>query len=105
MLRGENSIRVNDNNTVTIDARTVAKQSVNTIGVTIYLQRWNVQQGSWSDVAYLGNYTATNNSFVLQILSAYVASGYHYRLRTVHYVNHNGVHDSGVNYSGPVYVQ
>jgi hypothetical protein len=78
---------------VTVQATTVASQTVDSIGVIFYVQKWN--GSSWENVG-AGSTTGKNNDSVYyNSFSKSVTAGYYYRARTVHWVIHNGAYEEG----------
>lgn len=85
---------------LTITGDTMAKQSVDEISVTIYLQYWNGLE--WADIGGPWRYTDWNTSYVGGGLDINAQLGYWYRSRCVHVVEHNGTYESGDSISGSV---
>lgn len=63
---------------VTVSGSTSAYQAVDSIKLTLYLQR--LQNGSWSHVATLGTKSASNAYYVSNSRTYSVAHGYYYRV-------------------------
>jgi hypothetical protein len=97
--QGDNSIVNNGNQTITINVTTIAKQTVNSIGATIFFDWWN--GSSWVEL----NSTLISDANK-KIFGGYATfsapAGYYYRARTVHWVNHNGVFEQGVRVTATV---
>jgi hypothetical protein len=88
--------------TVKVNGYTESYSSVDTIGVKIYLQTWT--DGMWADVAYVGEFKKTNASYTSGSGEYPVTKGNYYRVKGVHYVNHDG-NTEQVNYiSSYVYI-
>lgn len=85
---------------VNISASTTATMTVNTIGVKIYLQKWDGTNWNADGTPYTGS-NSNASSYTANVSKTTVA-GYYYRIRTVHYVTHSGVTEQGELYSGSV---
>jgi hypothetical protein len=93
LLDGTNMISKYDSSTVRLEGTTYAKQVVESIGITFYLQKWN--GSSWEDVGSGSTYSASNNDIFDKTIYRSAESGYYYRARTIHWVSHNGVYEQG----------
>ncbi|CAM3636843.1 hypothetical protein [Marinicrinis lubricantis] len=94
---GHVSLKDNGNQTFTIHVVTEAKQDVSAIGATVYLQKWTGTE--WINRS-VKTVSTTNDWIFSGDLTANVESGYYYRVRVIHYVNHNGTYESGETVSG-----
>lgn len=76
---------------------TSGKVRVDSIGVTFYLQRWTGTQ--WTTVGSGETASGTNRNVHAGSFSRSTTAGYYYRIKTVHWVNHNGVYEEGEKYT------
>jgi len=100
---GSNGISDNGNKSVDTQATTLAKQSVSYVGATFYLERWTGEQ--WISVGNPVSNYSTNKSYHSNGVTFSAMSGFYYRVRTVHWVNHGSTQESGEVVSGYVLVQ
>lgn len=98
--QGSATIKDNKNRTVTINVITEAKSNVNTIGGTVYLQKWT--GSAWVNVGTGTTISGSNRSRFVGEVQKSVESGYYYRARVVHYVNHGSVHEQGESTTGSI---
>jgi len=92
--QGDSTIIDKGNRTAQINVTTIAKQTVASIGATIYLEKWTGT--AWITVSTTPASISENNTSYFDgyaIMST--ASGYYYRARTLHWVSHNGVYEQG----------
>ncbi|WP_169088574.1 hypothetical protein [Paenibacillus sp. PL91] len=101
--QGDVSIRDNSNQTATITVTTVAKQSVQKIGATVYLQKWTGTE--WIDVGSATTLSGDNKSYFSNSVTKTTTSGYYFRTRTLHWINHSGVYEQGELISGHILVK
>lgn len=81
---------------------TLAKQEVTRIDVNITLQQY--KNGQWVDL-WSGSSIRFGADYVdIDRVARNVPSGYYYRLRGEHYVNHNGVTEIDYSYTGAIYL-
>jgi hypothetical protein len=90
--QGDSNILDKGNQTAEVSVSTTAKQTVASIGATIYLEKWTgtvwIQVGSQT--------ISASNKMLFNGYSIFnTISGYYYRARTVHWVSHNGVYEQG----------
>ncbi|MBO9599411.1 MAG: hypothetical protein J7559_16510 [Cohnella sp.] len=83
-------------------ANTSANQSVDSIGVTIYVQKWNGT--SWENFGAGNTLGGNDTAYYSNAVSKTVTPGYYYRTRSIHWVIENGVYEQGENVSGSVLV-
>ncbi len=83
-------------------ANTSANQNVDSIGVTIYVQKWD--GSSWGNFGSGSTLGGNNTGFYSNAVSIAVTPGYYYRTRAIHWVIENGVYEQGENVSGSVLV-
>lgn len=83
----------NGDQTVEIKVSTVAKQTVESIGASIYLERWT--GSTWLQVGNPAHLSATKRMMFSGHTTFNVVSGYYYRARTVHWTSHDGVYEQG----------
>lgn len=87
---------------VTVSANTTAVVNADSIGVTIYVQKWTGT--AWETVGS-GNTMGGNNSTSYSVnFPKSVTSGYYYRARTIHWVIENGTYEEGERISSTVLV-
>ena len=77
---------------VTVTGSTSAYQTVDTIKVTLYLQR--LESGSWVTIATLGPKSKYNANYVSNSKTYSVARGYYYRVTGGHTVIENGTSEA-----------
>lgn len=93
LLDGTNLISRYDTGIVRLEGTTYAKQIVDSIGVTFYLQKWN--GSSWEDVGTGTTYNTSNQDIYDKTIYRNAEVGYYYRARTIHWISHNGVYEQG----------
>lgn len=103
LISGTCTIRATDNR-LTITGSTRAAIAVDTIAVTLWLQRWDSTNSKWVDVAYLGETKVGKQKRVEAGKQVTVAKGYYYRTRAHHYVNHKGTIEQLQSFSGYIYL-
>lgn len=81
LMNWGSSISNAGNGTVDIYGYTQTYFSVNTVKVTVYLQKWTGSQ--WVDITGITN-SGSNTSYVSASQNIAVTSGYYYRVRAVH---------------------
>ncbi|MFC5470711.1 hypothetical protein ACFPPD_18650 [Cohnella suwonensis] len=86
--------------TLTASAATYATQTVDTIGITFYLQKWNGT--SWDTVSAGTMKSATSRNSYSTAMSYSLTAGYYYRARTVHWVMNGAVYEEGTRTSNSV---
>ncbi|WP_143089075.1 DUF6147 family protein [Paenibacillus sp. UNC496MF] len=97
--QGDSNTLDRGNENAEIDVSTIAKQTVASIGVNIYLEKW-----TGSEWVQIGSSTVSASNKM--IMSGYaifrITTGYYYRARTVHWVNHNGTYEQGERYTNTI---
>ncbi|MFC5648737.1 hypothetical protein ACFPYJ_06265 [Paenibacillus solisilvae] len=97
--QGDSNTLDKGNETAEIDVSTIAKQTVASIGVNIYLEKW-----TGSEWVQIGSTSVSASKKI--IMSGYaifgITTGYYYRARTVHWVSHNGVYEQGERYTNTI---
>ena len=91
--QGESNTLDKGNQTAEITVTTVAKQTVASIGATIYLEKWT--GSAWVQVGTPAQLSSSNKMQFNGYAVYGIVSGYYYRARTVHWVSHNGVYEQG----------
>lgn len=91
--QGDSSIVDNGDQTVTINVSTVAKQTVASIGASIYLEKWS--GSAWVQIGSPAHLSASNKMMFSGYATFNVVSGYYYRARTVHWTSHGGIYEQG----------
>jgi hypothetical protein len=94
---GVNKIAQGSSGQAKITATTYASQTVNSIGITFYLQKWNGY--SWEYVDSGVDYSASNRDSYTNNVTYSVEKGYYYRARTIHWVVNGGQYEQGERYS------
>jgi hypothetical protein len=90
---GVGTLSNNGSGKITITGETSAKQTVNTVGVKVVVQRWT--GSDWID-SYTGpSSTKSNSSYIQNNEQKTVTTGYYYRLKTTHWTIKNGVREEG----------
>lgn len=87
---------------VTITADTSSNIKVDSIGLTVYVQKWN--GSSWETVGAGNTMGGNNAAYYSNSVSKSVTSGYYYRARTIHWVIHKGVYEEGERFTSSVLV-
>jgi hypothetical protein len=93
LLDGTNMISRYDTDIVQLEGTTYAKQIVDSIGVTFYLQKWN--GSSWEDVGTGSTYNGSNQDVYDKTIHRSAEAGYYYRVKTIHWVSHDGTYEQG----------
>ena len=93
--QGDSNTVDKGNQTAEVTVTTIAKQTVASIGATIYFDKWT--GSAWVQV---GSQTvSTSNKMLFNGYAVFgTVSGYYYRARTVHWVSNNGTYEQG-NYT------
>lgn len=99
---GGGNITVTGYRQVMITGDTVARQNVDSVKVTIHLQR--LESGSWVTIASYGPTVKHNTYFVSANRTYSVAGGYYYRMRGSHTVIENGEFESAVSSTNGIWV-
>lgn len=96
------SITDNSNGNINISGYTSTYNSVDQIGVTLYLQY--LSGGNWYT---LSSYTFTqpSSSYVTGGKYLAVSKGYYYRVSAQHTAVSGGISESGISYSESLYIQ
>lgn len=99
---GGGNITVTGHRQVMITGDTVARQTVDSVKVTIHLQR--LEGGSWVTIASYGPTVKYNTYFVSANRTYSVAGGYYYRMRGSHTVIENGEFESAASVTDGIWV-
>jgi hypothetical protein len=99
LYSGNNSIAASSG-TITISANTTATLAVDSIGVTIYVQKWN--GSSWDNVGSATTTGSNNTNYYSTTINKSMPAGYYYRARTIHWVIKNGTYEEGELFSNTV---
>ncbi|RKD27091.1 hypothetical protein BEP19_00525 [Ammoniphilus oxalaticus] len=99
LMRSQSSIAKASSSQVTVSGSTRAYSSVNTIGIDLYLQRWDESKGKWIEIGYIGEFKNINSSIVTAEKKTNIVSGYYYRTRAYHWINKGGLIESDNTYS------
>ena len=99
---GSGHIVIAGTGSVTITGSTSAYQTVDTIKVTLYLQR--LENGRWVHVATLGPRAKYNTNYVSNSKTYSVARGYYYRVYGGHTVIENGSSEALTSATNGVWV-
>ena len=91
-------------NLVRIGGDTFAAVKANTVGIKLYLQRWNPSKQVWEDVVFGGDFKKNNTDFIAAAATIQVLKGYYYRTRAIHYVTVNGKTDQAQSITTYIYV-
>jgi hypothetical protein len=95
--QGDSSILDNGNQSVNISASTVAKGTVESLGVTVTLQKYT---GSvWIDVGSATTMSKSNDYYFSNTVTKATVSGYYYRAHTVHWVSNRGLYEQADRYT------
>lgn len=98
LLDGFNKMSQKSSGKVSITGTTLAYDKVDSIGVTLYLQKWN--GSAWKNVDTGGvTYSTAKKDVYTNGTSYTVPTGYYYRLRTVHWVTDDGTYEQGERFS------
>lgn len=93
LLDGSNLLTIYNSDYVRLEGTTYAKQYVDTIGVTFYLQKWN--GSSWDYEGAGTTYSGSNKDVFDKTVLRNAEPGYYYRLETKHWISHDGVYEYG----------
>ena len=99
---GSGRVTIAGTGSVTVSGSTTAYQTVDTIKVTLYLQR--LENGQWVHVATLGPRAKYNTNYVSNSKTYSVARGYYYRVSGGHTVIENGSSEALTSYTNGVWV-
>lgn len=86
--------------TISVTASTFAQSTVDTIGITFFLQKWN--GSAWETVSSGTMRSSTQKASFTDIFNYSVTAGYYYRARTLHWVIENGTYEEGERLSNTV---
>lgn len=99
---GGGNITVTGYRQVMITGDTVARQNVDSVKVTIHLQR--LEGGSWVTIASYGPTVKYNTYFVSASRTYSVTGGYYYRMTGSHTVIENGEFESAASATDGIWV-
>lgn len=99
---GSGRVTIAGTGSVTVSGSTSAYQTVDTIKVTLYLQR--LENGQWVHVTTLGPRAKYNTNYVSNSKTYSVARGYYYRVYGGHTVIENGSSEALTSYTNGVWV-
>ncbi|WP_199615716.1 DUF6147 family protein [Paenibacillus alkalitolerans] len=100
---GANTISSSSAGEVRYSGTTYASQIVDSIGVSLTLQRWT--GGTWETVGNGSGSSGSDKSWFSHASGQKVTGGYYYRIKSVHWVNENGTYEQGVRYSSSLLVK
>lgn len=103
LLSGTSSITREDVNHVNISGCTNATRTIDTVRLTLYLERsrsYATGYSTYKDYSYSANNVY---SLVKEISNIRVEGGYYYRVLGVHSVTHNGVIECTDSVTDPIY--
>lgn len=87
---------------VLVTASTSATQVVDSIGITVYVQKWN--GSAWENFGSGNTYGGNNTSYYSDSVVKSVTPGYYYRVRSIHWVIENGIYEEGEKFTASVLV-
>lgn len=100
---GTTTIKKVSSTEVAISGTTKAFESVDTIAVDLYLQRWNASTGQWVDVLHVGENKNYNSTIVYESANINIVSGYYYRTKGHHWINEGGTIEQDDSYTSYIY--
>ncbi|REK71249.1 hypothetical protein [Paenibacillus paeoniae] len=96
-------LTISTNLTATVSATTHARTAVAEVGASIQLQEWN--GSSWINLVPVSAYSSKNTNWSFGGMNKSVRSGYYYRAKVTHFVKHNGITESAIEYSETIMAQ
>lgn len=99
---GGGGITVTGYRQVLVTGETIARQNVDSVKVTIHLQR--LEGGSWVTIASYGPTVKYNTYYVSASRTYSVSGGYYYRMRGSHTVIENGEFESAASATNGVWI-
>ena len=99
---GSGSISVTGPSSVMITGSTTARQTSDSVKVTVHLQQ--LKNGSWVTIASYGPVTKYNNYYVSTSRTYSVERGYYYRMSGSHTVIENGAFETATSKTNGVWV-
>lgn len=90
------------NGQVALDGSTTAQFIIDSVGVTLYLQRWT--GSAWVDVNSSQSFISYNSDYVDGFSTFYVQSGYYYRAKGLHTGYNDGFPEQKESFSGYIWV-
>lgn len=93
LLDGTNLISKYDSDTIRLEGTTYAKEVVESIGMTLYLQKWN--GSSWENVGSGSTYYVSNRDVYDKTIYRSAESGYYYRVKTIHWISNDDTYEQG----------
>ncbi|MBO0994118.1 DUF6147 family protein [Bacillus sp. SD088] len=84
--------------TVTVGGNTIARTSVDVIGVRLTLQKWDAQKGAWINLSNLGEYKSNGSTVAAGSQKLTVAKG-RYRTSSFHWVQKGSKTESATSVS------
>ncbi|MFC5530600.1 hypothetical protein [Cohnella yongneupensis] len=87
---------------VILSASTSANTVVDSIGITVYVQKWN--GSAWETYGSGSTLGGNNLAYYSNSVLKSVTPGYYYRTRSIHWVIENGVYEEGEKFSASVLV-
>ncbi|XID92788.1 hypothetical protein ACF3MZ_30795 [Paenibacillaceae bacterium WGS1546] len=97
-LQNGTSVATVSEGSISATGSTTAKVRVDSVGITFYLQRWTGTD--WVTVGSGQTTSGSNTNVHSSNFSRSTVAGYYYRIKTVHWVNHDGVYEDGEKYTG-----
>ena len=103
LASGTSSIAKPDSSHVNISGNTAATRTIDTVRLTLYLERSKSYSTGYS--TYKSYSYSANNVYALakEISNISVESGYYYRVTGVHSVTHNGTIECTNSVTNPIY--
>ncbi|SER25023.1 hypothetical protein SAMN04487944_10267 [Gracilibacillus ureilyticus] len=98
LLDGTNLLTIHDKDSLRLEGTTYAEQQVDTIGITFFLQKWDGK--SWKYVGSGNEDSDSNKKLFDNSILRSAEKGYYYRVKTSHWLYHNGVYEQGETFSG-----
>lgn len=87
---------------VNVWGQTLGTRVLDVIGVQVILQRWT--GNDWIDIDTGPNVEYEDDAYAYSSREVHVATGYYYRVKTTHWIEHGDVDESGVRYSQWLFV-
>lgn len=104
LKNGFTFIQSNGGNTVHVSGSTTSFETVDIIGINLYLQRWNATASQWEDVVAVGESINQNASNVNSGFDVTIAKGYYYRTRALHWIEKGGIVEQNNSVTSHIYI-
>ncbi|MCH1627049.1 DUF6147 family protein [Fredinandcohnia quinoae] len=105
LVDGECAITLKSSTIAMVSGRTSVYSSVDTVGVDLYLQRWEPATEQWKNILNVGQFKNANHTIASGTKDIKILSGYYYRIQARHWAIKKGVIEQEYSLSTFVYAK